>query len=401
MFIDSIKLRIKQKYPFLIKKYRDIKVSKNFNENYWNKKKIFLLKIVNDFNTRSFDSKLPKKFSDISKKEDHAILEINNTCNIDCLMCRTSLATRKKGKISDETLQIALKRLKEDGIKNVSLHTIGDPLANPRLEEVFKELRKNNIHCSISTNGLLLYKHVDVLKEYLDVCPSIRISIDGATKKTYEKIRNKGKWEDLIYNLDLCSEKLRSSSLSTDINMTISKDNYKEIGQFIIFFSKYVSYPFLDLSFNFVNSLSPDTSYFHDVNLLPEHTHINKMCGLVTGNTSFVLFDGKVSVCCRDYSGELIIGDIKDKSLSDIRKSKELNTLQKAHTNGNLKNYNLCKNCFRVDDRINIIFNGSLQYLIYKNPNQNSKFFQLKVNELVLFFQEHKLNEKKILEIIN
>ena len=74
------------------------------------------------------------------------------------------------------------------------MHTIGDPLANPRLEEVFKELRKNNIHCSISTNGLLLYKHVDVLKEYLDVCPSIRISIDGATKKTYEKIRNKGKW---------------------------------------------------------------------------------------------------------------------------------------------------------------------------------------------------------------
>ena len=125
------------------------------------------------------------------------------------------------------------------------------------------------------------------------------------------------------------------------------------------------------------------------------------MCSLVAGNTSFILFDGKVSICCRDYSGELIIGDIKDKSLSDIRKSKELNTLQRAHTTGNLKNYNLCKNCFIVDDRINTIFNGSLQYLIYKNPNQNSKFFQLKVNELVLFFQEHKLNEKKILEIIN
>ena len=107
MFIDSLKLHIKQKYPFLIKKYRDIKISKNFNENYWKKKKIFLLKTLDDFNTRSFESTLAKNFSDISKKEEHAILEINNTCNIDCLMCRTSLATRKKGRIKDEILEVA------------------------------------------------------------------------------------------------------------------------------------------------------------------------------------------------------------------------------------------------------------------------------------------------------
>lgn len=316
-------------------------------------------------------------------------------------MCKTSLATRKKGRISSETLDVALKRLKEDGITNVSLHTIGDPLANPRLEEVFIALRKYEIKCAISTNGLLLYKYIDVLKDFMDICPSIRFSIDGATKKTYEKIRAKGKWENLIYNLELCNEKLRSFSLSTDLNMTLSKDNYKEIGQFIVFAKKYVNYPPLDTVFNFVNSLSPDTSYFHHVNLLPQYTHRNKMCNLVSGNTSFLLFDGKVSVCCRDYSGELIIGDINNSTLDEIRRSKKLQSLQEAHTTGNLKNYNLCKNCFIVDKRIGQIFNGLMQYLIYKNPNENADYFQLKANGLINFLQKKELSESKLLEILN
>jgi len=401
MFIDKIKLQIKKKYPFVVKKYRDLKVSRSFGDNYWNNRKNYLLKIINDFNNKSFQSLLPRSYADIKKKEHHAILEINNTCNIDCLMCKTSLATRKKGKISSETLQVALKRLKEDGITNVSLHTIGDPLANPRLEEVFTELRKYKIKCSISTNGLLLYKYVDVLKEFMDICPSIRFSIDGATKKTYEKIRAKGKWKDLIYNLDLCNEKLKTCGLATDINITLSKDNFKEIGQFIILFKKYISYPPLDYSFTFVNSLSPDTSYFHHVNLLPKHTHRNKMCPLVSGNTPFVLFDGKASICCRDYSGELVIGDINNSSLDEIRKSKELQLLQKAHTSGNLNNYNLCKNCFKVDSRINIFFDELMRYLIYKNPNENAKYFQLKANELISFLKEKELPESKLLKIIN
>ena len=33
-------------------------------------------------------------------------------------------------------------------------------------------------------------------------------------------------------------------------------------------------------------------------------------------------FDGKLSVCCRDYTGELVIGDINKSSLNEIRKSR-------------------------------------------------------------------------------
>ena len=400
--LDTIKLHLKKNCPyFFLKKFRDIKVTRFYNSRYWSKKKKKFLKIINDINEKSFDEKLPKNFDDFAIKEDRATLEINNTCNLDCIMCKTSLATRKKGKIDSETLEIALQRLKEAGVNHVTLHTIGDPLANPRLNEIFIELRKYKIKTSISTNGLLMHKHVDTLKDFLDICPSIRFSIDGVTKKTYEKIRAKGNWGELIRNLDLTNKYLRTSGLSTNINMTISKDNFNEIGRFVIFFKKYVSYPHLDFSFTLVNSLCPDNSYFHSVNLLPKNTHKNKMCHMVSGETSYLLFDGNVSVCCRDYTGELIIGNIKDSSLEEIRKSKKLKALQKAHINGNLDNYKLCKTCFIVDHRFDIIFNGSMQYLIFNNPNKDANFFQDKANKLMSFFKNRKLSEDKFLQILD
>ncbi|PPR38013.1 MAG: hypothetical protein CFH26_00372 [Alphaproteobacteria bacterium MarineAlpha6_Bin4] len=401
MLKDKLKFFLKKNYPALVRKYRDYSISKSFNHNYWEKKKDSFIGIVNDLKNKPFDETLPKNFNEIKIKHDRATLEINNTCNLDCIMCKTSLSTRKKGKMDSETLNVALERLKEAGVTHVTLHTIGDPLANPRLKEVFIELRKYNIKCSISTNGLLLYKHVDTLKEFLDICPSIRFSIDGVNKETYEKIRAKGKWEDLITNLDLCNNELRTKGLSTDINMTVSKDNFNEIGEFIVFFKKYISYPFMDFSFNFVNSLSPDNTYFNEANTIPEHTHINKMCHLVSGKVPYILIDGKLSVCCRDYSGELIIGDINKSSLNAVRSSKKLKSLQKAHTNGNLENYPLCKTCFIIDDRINIVFSGVLQYLLFMHPDEKAEYFQSKADELIEFLRNKELSTEKFTKLLN
>ena len=96
--------------------------------------------------------------------------------------------------------------MQSQGIKNILLHTIGDPLANTKLKDYLKILRKYNMQAGISTNGLMLDRHVDTLIEYFDVCSNIRFSIDGVKKETYEKIRFGGKFENLIENLDLAEK---------------------------------------------------------------------------------------------------------------------------------------------------------------------------------------------------
>jgi sulfatase maturation enzyme AslB (radical SAM superfamily) len=122
-----------------------------------------------------------------------AVIEINNTCNIDCLMCMTSLSTRKKGRMTPELLELTVQRATDFGAREVELHTIGDPLANPRIGDVLALLRRHGVRTGIATNGLLLHRHVDTLLEYIDVCSSISFSIDGATPPTYERIRAGGK----------------------------------------------------------------------------------------------------------------------------------------------------------------------------------------------------------------
>ena len=44
------------------------------------------------------------------------------------------------------------------------------------------------MQAGISTNGLMLDKHVDTLAEYFDTCSNIRFSIDGVKKETYENL---------------------------------------------------------------------------------------------------------------------------------------------------------------------------------------------------------------------
>ena len=118
----------------------------------------------------------------------------------------------------------------------MALHTLGDPLANPRLPDVLEEIRSFNLKTSICTNGLLLEKHVDTLVEYIDIAPSIAFSIDGANAETYEKIRIGGKFSKLIEQLEISNEKLRTKGMSVKIHFTLSKDNMKEVGKFINIF---------------------------------------------------------------------------------------------------------------------------------------------------------------------
>ena len=165
---------------------------------------------------------------------------------------------------------------------------------------------------SLSTNGLMLEKHIDTLIEYVDICSSIRFSIDGVKKETYEKIRFGGKWEDLIRNLDLAKKELPKIGYELMIDLVITKDNFSELGEFVTFFKKYVRKPYIQILFNFMNSLSPSNDYFLSNNVLQKHTHINSFCNMVAKNTPYILVDGRVSVCCRDYDGSLVIGSINN-----------------------------------------------------------------------------------------
>ncbi len=398
----QVKKFIKHKFPFFVDLYRDIKVKVECDEEYWNKKVLKTISLIKEIELNPYEKIKPKKYSQRPFSK-HAIVEINNTCNLDCAMCQTMTATRKRGKMDLGLFSSVLSKLSEKGVKTVALHTLGDPLANPRLPYVLEEIRSFNLKTSICTNGLLLDKHVDTLIEYIDVAPSIAFSIDGANPETYEKIRIGGKFSKLIEQLEISNKRLRTKGMSVKIHFTLSKDNMKEVGKFINIFRKYVARPSVDLSFAVITGLAPDNSYFHAVNPFPNHTHKNVMCWRPKGDPLWVNVDGTVSACCRDYHGDLVVGDIMKQSYDEILNGKGLLELQQAHENNNLKKYTPCDNCFRPDKRLDEVVNNLLQYTIFKKPKADSTYYQKITDEIILILQgRNNLSEKmkKFLEQI-
>jgi MoaA/NifB/PqqE/SkfB family radical SAM enzyme len=327
------------------------------------------------------------------------IVEINNTWNIDCVMCKTSLATRKKGKMADEVLNVVLGRYGEMGIVGVELHTIGDPLANPNLRHVLAELRKRRLTTAITTNGLLLSRHWETLLDYADVCRGVTFSIDGATKETYERIRLGGKWEALLANMEIARQRLKGH-LPLRTNMVVSRDNRDEVGQQIERFRDLVEEPSRDMHFSLLNSLSPDNTYFHTMNLFPDYTTKNIGCRFTSGEGLFAHIDGRASVCCRDYDGTLVIGDLKQQTVPEVWSSSRLAELRDAHQKGDLSAFPMCDTCFVVDDRIHGAFSLFMRLLLHGRAREQAAVYQQAVNRFIEVFSRRPLDAKQALGLL-
>lgn len=332
-----------------------------------------------------------------------AVVEINNTCNLDCLMCKTSLSARTKGLMPLDKLDFSMKYLRDNGFNTIQVHTIGEPLVNRKIDRVFELARKNKINISLQTNGLLVYKHINTLLDNKDILNSLSFSIDGVHKSTYEKIRVGGKFDILIENLELVKEKLIPSGIGFSIGMTVSKDNIGEFGEFVEFFRNYVSDPRTGFDFGLMDSLSPDNTYFDEVKLFPKHYYKNHYCQSVAKLRPHVLIDGRVSVCCRDYDGELIAGTIPENSMEELNNSSQMKDLRRAHESGDLSSYNLCDTCYRPDSRISSIFSLFTKYLIFNTHNRPAEYIQDKINQFVYLLEseDYDLSAKKLTHLIN
>ena len=90
-------------------------------------------------------------------------------CNLRCAYCDTTYSFIN-AKYSNETVEEIVAYCIESGIKNVTL-TGGEPLIHDDVEELIKELYKNNFNIEVETNGsvdISKYKDLDKISFTLD-----------------------------------------------------------------------------------------------------------------------------------------------------------------------------------------------------------------------------------------
>lgn len=296
-------------------------------------------------------------------------IKVNKDCDLNCIICNTKLSTRKNENMDlnlFEKICLYLNKIKQNLIP---LHTIGEPLINPYLEDYFKILRRYKIGVVLSTNGQLLDKKLDLLCYYSNVIDTIRFSIDGASKETYEKIRSPGKFNKLVNNLNLFKEVNGNNRFfrNVKIDSIVSTDVKNELAYHLQFYSQYTK--MYNIGLHLFNGLSLDDSYFFDYSVLKKYIVINRPCAQLFGSM-YILCDGRVTACCRDYNSDLVFGSILENTPEELINNEKIIQLREYHINNQIPEGYLCSKCYQIDPKVDFLFETFVKALIFKNMHK-------------------------------
>jgi MoaA/NifB/PqqE/SkfB family radical SAM enzyme len=157
-------------------------------------------------------------------------IEPTSRCNELCQQCPRTLLSRE----DDRDLSFDRFRQIVDqfpALDRVVLHGLGEPLLNKELPLMIRYLKERNVHVLFNSNGILLNEKrgqalIDAgLDEY-------RLSMDGATRETYARVRGVDAFEKIWRNVGnfISMQKARNASKpAISLWFTAMRENLHEL----------------------------------------------------------------------------------------------------------------------------------------------------------------------------
>ena len=265
------------------------------------------------------------------KKFRKIYIEITNQCNLSCSFCPKTKRTPHFMTVEEFTHII--NSTKEHG-ENFYFHVMGEPTAHPHFAEFLKIARDNNVKVNITTNGTLLDRTGDSIIE--NIPRSVSVSMHSFEANTLNK--------DMIAYLDkimaFCKKSI-GSGITVELRLwNFDRDSIYDKNQLNGQIVDYLEEK-LELDFDLRQSINEkfdemETSHSRKFNFrlkdriflgMAQHFEwpdINKeerYCdGFCYGlrNQIAVLANGDVVPCCLDSEGNMVLGNIHEKSLQEI-----------------------------------------------------------------------------------
>jgi sulfatase maturation enzyme AslB (radical SAM superfamily) len=174
----------------------------------------------------------------------HLRLAIDDSCNLRCPSCRKGMIFHKEG--SAYNLGIRLADKINEWLYNyehpiqVHIGSDGDPFASHVYRHFMDQTpERDNIKYSILTNALMLKEFAPRVPYVIRNLNELGVSIDGATKDTYEKMRLGGRWEKINENLEYISELKDKHGFKFIMHFVVQKNNYHEMEDIVMLGEKY------------------------------------------------------------------------------------------------------------------------------------------------------------------
>ncbi|MEX2662974.1 MAG: radical SAM/SPASM domain-containing protein [Vicinamibacterales bacterium] len=246
-------------------------------------------------------------------------IESTNICNAKCVFCPRDEMHRRQGIMSLDLFRKIVDECVELGITHVRVHNYGEPFVDRKLVEKVRYAKEKGVaEVGMISNGSLITEEVarGMIEAGLD---AINISVDASGKDVFESTRIGLKYDKVIANIERLV-RLREEYGKRRPKLILSfvrQNNSADEQAFIEHWRRIADKIHITDLHNWGGTLHQES----DVNYPCYRPWL----------TFTVLWDGRVSLCCADFDGHTILGDMNSSSIKDIWNNDLYRSVRREH----------------------------------------------------------------------
>jgi MoaA/NifB/PqqE/SkfB family radical SAM enzyme len=258
-------------------------------------------------------------------------IESTNICNAKCVFCPRDEMHRRQGIMSFDLFRKIVDECAELGITHIRVHNYGEPFVDRKLVEKVRYAKQKGIReVGMISNGSLITEPVarGMIDAGLD---AINISVDASGREVFESTRIGLKYDKVIANIERLV-RLRAESGRRRPKLILSfvrQNNSADEQAFIEHWRAIADKIHITDLHNWAGTLHTQS----DVNYPCYRPWL----------TFTVLWDGRVSLCCADFDGRTVLGDLNTQSIAEIWNAEPYRAVRRLHLESG--GPDICRSC--------------------------------------------------------
>jgi MoaA/NifB/PqqE/SkfB family radical SAM enzyme len=265
-------------------------------------------------------------------------IEVTNICNARCRMCSQRRMTRKKGVMESGLFQRIIEQLKGSGVRFLFLFGIGEPFSFRGYLDYLRYARKAlpGVTLHVTTNGSFLNEAISEEIVRQGLIDEMAFSVHGGTREAYEETTSLD-YDRLISNIQsmiTMKRKMKKKKPILIINSIYTPKNLPSI-EFLERDLPDVDQLRVSVMDNFAGDAFP---------LEREEFPRTAPCPAPFENLT-VLVDGRVALCCYDFDGSVILGDLRKETIREVWMGEKFQRIREAMENQRFEDLPLCSHC--------------------------------------------------------
>lgn len=271
------------------------------------------------------------------------VLETVNTCNYRCIMCfRHTMEKSEPRMMSDKLFRAVVDEAAKNGCPSLSVNWNNEPLLDPKLvERIAYAKARGFLDIRLNTNASLLTPEVSrgLIEAGLT---RLSVSLDAATKETYETVRVGGNWERVQANVQSFLDIRKSMGARLPVlrvTFVRIRENAHEEGAFIAAWKDRAEYVSIQ---SYVPHVPGDAALTHHPD---ERRHMADVTCSQPFERLVVGVDGEVYPCCSPVGTAIRLGNVGESSLADIWQSAMQKRLRRMMRDRTWAEFDICRQC--------------------------------------------------------